>query len=425
MATAKPKANPRAALDAVFAKSKKDGLNVGPLGSVIEDTLWLPTGNLSIDNAFGGGIPLGRSIELYGPTSCGKTTLATQAAVALQKIIIAGGDPALGIGPDDVILYLDYEQTMDIQYAIALGLDPEHDSFQISQPDTLEQGADLVMKAVKTGFIRLVVVDSVAAMVPSAQAEADSVGKALPAITARIMKTFGQNLNPVLKNHNASVIWINHEVEVMAMGGRPGMPPSTSTPGGKALKYFASVRAQFRPIKHHKGPWTDALTGEVLEINMASDIRLKIVKNKVATPFREAVLRVRYGRGFDNFWTAMQILLANKQVMYGEQRFRFHNIADQGGAPDWMPREATGTKRPSIHGEKALFKAADKHHEWRQLIIDIATEVAHRNLDALELVVRNGVEEADDDEDDEPEETVEELDDILGGGTSAGARVKI
>lgn len=418
------KEDPKSALAKVFASAqKKTGLQVGPLGSLVADVKWISTGNLAIDNAFGGGIPMGRQVETYGPPSCGKTTLCIHVAVELQKIIKAGGDPERGIGPDDVILYADYEQAVDIRYAVALGLDVEHSSFQFMQPDTLEEGLDLIISAVQTDLVRLVIVDSVAAMVPSAQAEAESVGKALPAITARLLKTAGQNLNPILRKHNATVIWINHEMEVMSMGGPASYgPPPTTTPGGKAIKYFASVRAQFRQIKQHKGPWTDPLTGEVKEIPMMTDVRMKTTKNKVAPPFREAILRVRFGRGFDAFWTAMQILLANKKVMYSSARYYFHNLSDVGGAPEWMSREATGTKRPNIHGEKALFKAADKHPDWRDLILAQAAEVARTNIDALALVVPTG---DDSDDDDEDEETPVELDDLLTPSKSAGNRVKI
>ncbi len=418
-------ARPKDALEAVFASAGKKGLNVGPLNSVISDQLWLPTGNIAIDNAFGGGIPMGRQLEFFGPTHCGKTTLVLQSCVALQKIILAGGDKSLGIKEDDVILYVDYEGTVDLRYAVALGFDPEHPSFRITQPDTLEEGADLIQKAVATGRVRLVVVDSVAAMVPSAQAEAESVGKMQVALAARLLKTFGQNLNPLLRNNNCTVLWINHESEVIGGFTRPGMSAPTTTPGGKALKYFATIRGQFRPIKHYKGSWTDPLTGEVKEIRAQSDIRLSIVKNKVGNAYRDAVLRVRFGRGFDPFWTAMQILLAEGKVVYGDGKFYFHNLADQGGAPDWMERMKSGTFRPYVSkgiDDRAIFKAADRHPEWRQLIIDIGNEIGIKNIalsDQKEIF-------ADDDESDEAfEEEIAEINSLeeLIDAPHAGKRI--
>lgn len=421
MATARPKD----ALDAVFAKAKKSGLNVGPLGSTIEDQKWLPTGNIAIDNAFGGGIPMGRQLEFFGPTGCGKTTLVLQACVALQKVIKAGGDKDLGITADDVILYVDYEGTVDLRYAVALGFDVEHDSFRIMQPDTLEEGADLIQAAVATGGVRLVVVDSVAAMVPSAQAEAESVGKAQVAVTARLLKTFGQNLNPLLRNNNATVLWINHETDVIGGFSRPGMPTPTTTPGGKALKYFATIRAQFRPIKNYKGEWTDPLTGEVKEIREQTDVRLTIVKNKVGNAYREAILRVRFGRGFDPFWTSLQILLSAKKVMYGEGKYYFHNLEDEGGAPKWMDRMKSGTFRPYVSkgtDDRKLFKTADQHPEWRQFIISKGIEIGIENILEQEKLGMNIFDDRDDDEEDD--EDIQDLDDILGTEEKSN-RVKI
>lgn len=418
-------AKPKDALEMVFAKAKQKGLNVGSLNSVIEDQKFLTTGNIAIDNAFGGGIPMGRQLEFFGPTGCGKTTLVLQSCVALQKIIKAGGDPSLGIRADDVILYVDYEGTVDLRYAVALGFDPEHESFRITQPDTLEEGADLIQNAVATGRVRLIVVDSVAAMVPSAQAEAESVGKAQVAVTARLLKTFGQNLNPLLRNNNATILWINHETDVIGGFTRPGMPPATTTPGGKALKYFATVRAQFRPIRNFKGEWTDPLTGEVKEIRSMTDVRLTVVKNKVGNAYREALLRVRFGRGFDAFWTAIQILLSAKKVVYGDGKYFFHNLEDQGGAPEWMDRMKSGTFRPYVSkgtDDRKLFRTADQHPEWRQLIIEIANEIGIENIalsEAAGMFQNEGAEEEADDSDD-----IEELDDLLGS-TSTGKRVKI
>jgi len=419
----KAKSDPIA--DILKTAEKKYNLTVGPMNALVEGVKFITTGNIAIDYAIGGGIPLGRSVELYGPPSCGKTTTGLQTAAELQKVIKAGGDEARGIFPDDRILYLDYEQAMDKDYAKALGLDTDDESFLFTQPDTLEDGTNLTLELLKTGKIRLVIFDSLAAMNPSVKAEAE-IGKSLPAVQAKLMKDFGLNLNPVLRHNNATVIFLNHETEVMDMGGarRPGMPPATTTSGGKATKYFASVRVQYRQIKQIKGEVPDPLTNEKIERVMSTDVRVKVEKNKVAPPFRTVSVRVRFGTGFDNYWTAMQILVANKKVMYQTGRYYFHNIAEQGFAPEWMKREDKGTQRPYIWGEKALFAAADNDPAWRLGLIRLAEDVVEESVDALSKVAPVRSEGASVDEDDE--EAARELDEILeDASVSAGRRVEI
>lgn len=374
------------ALDAVLeSASKKYDLSIGRMDEITSDTKFFSTGNIAIDYAIGGGIPLGRSVELHGPPSSGKTTSALQAAGVLQKIICAGGDPELGIKPDDKILYLDYEQAMDPEYAKALGLDLAHESLLFTQPDTLEDGANLTLDALKTGRVRLVIIDSVAAMNPSAKAEAE-IGKSLPAVAAKLLKDFGVTLNSVLHKNNAAAIFINHEMEKMDMGGarRPGMPAATTTPGGIALKYFASVRVQFKQIKQNKSGEVDPLTGEIVERVRSTDVRVKVIKNKVAPPFREAVVKVRFGKGFDNFASALTILLANKKIMHSAGMYYFHNAEADGLAPDWMARATTGQQRPYIKGRDNLDAMADDHPDWREAVIALAQQIANENVKALE-----------------------------------------
>lgn len=390
------------------AEKKYNGLRVGTMDSVAEGVVAITSGNLAIDYAIGvGGFPIGRNVELSGPPSCGKTTTALQTAAAMQKIIKAGGGTLTGpdgntviIGPNDMIIYFDYEQAMDKKYANALGLDTSHSSLLFTQPDTLEDGVNFAIAAVKTGRVRLVIFDSVAAMLPSAKAEAE-IGKSLPMVQAKLLKDFSSIFNSVLYNHNTLAIFLNHEQEKISMGGggRPGMPPPTTTPGGTAMKYFASVRVQYRQIRQNKGPFIDPLTMETTEIVTSTDVRVKVIKNKVAPPFRQAVVRVRFGKGFDNFWTALQVLLANKKIMYSAGMFYFHNLDELGLAPEWMARAGTGTHRPYIKGESKVFALGDKYPEWRAALITLAEEIVAANAEAMDAVVPTGEDEPDSEED--------------------------
>lgn len=401
------------ALDALLkSANKKYNLSVGGMEDIAEDVLRVSTGNIAIDAAIGGGMPLGRSVELYGPPSCGKTTTGLQTLIAAQRIIKTGGSKELGISKDDRLVYFDYEYAMDKEYAKALGLDVEHKSLLFAQPDTLEDGANFALAAAETGDIRFMVFDSVAAMNPSAKAEAE-IGKSLPAVQAKLMKDFGTNLNGVIARNNCGVILLNHETEKMSMGGRPGMPPQIVTPGGTAVKYFASVRVRYTRIRENKGKMIDPITRENIEVPVSSDVVVKTTKNKTYPPFRSATVRVRFGQGFDNFWTALQILLANKKVMYEASRYYFHNLADEGGAPEWMDRAKTGTQRPVIHGEANVFAAGDEHPEWRELLISIAERIVAENKDALAKVVPQTEEELDE---------AEELDALTADATSSGGR---
>jgi recombination protein RecA len=381
-----------------------DGLKVGNMDDVADDVFAVSTGNMAIDSCVGvGGLPLGRSIELYGPPSCGKTTTALQWLAQVQKIIKAGGDPTLGIKADDRLLYLDYEQAMDKEYAKALGLDTSHESLLFAQPDTLEQGVNFAIQAVETGRVRAVVFDSVAAMNPSAKAEAE-IGKSLPMIQAKLMKDFTLRFNTALYTNNATAIFLNHLMEVVSMGGasRPGMPPPSTTPGGKALKYFASVRIEFKQIRQNKGPFVDPLTNETVQIVTSTDVKIKVTKNKVAPAFREAVVRVRFGRGFDNLWTALQVLIANKRIMYQGGMYYFHNVEEVGLAPEWMKRATTGTNRPYIKGEPNVFAKADEFDEWRNALIAEAERIVAQNADAMSLVTPlKPVADVDDESEDE------------------------
>ncbi len=275
------------------------------------------TGALSLDLALGGGLPRGRVVEVYGPESSGKTTLTLHAIAQVQK---AGGTAA----------FIDAEHALDPQYAKRIGVDISN--LLLSQPDNGEQALEIVETLVRSNAVDIIVIDSVAALVPRAEIEGD-MGDSLPGLQARLMSQALRKLTGVISRSKSTVVFINQiRMKIGVMFGNP-----ETTTGGNALKFYASVRMDIRRIGQIKQG--DEIIG--------NRTRVKVVKNKVAPPFRQAEFDIMYNQGISTSGDILDLATAE-------------NIVEKAGA--WF----------SYNGEKISQgrEAAKKYLEENPKVMD-------------------------------------------------------
>ncbi|MDO4769764.1 MAG: recombinase RecA [Brachymonas sp.] len=301
-------------------------------GEAMQDIQTVSTGSLGLDIALGvGGLPRGRVIEIYGPESSGKTTLTLQVIAEMQKI---GGTCA----------FIDAEHALDTSYAEKLGVNLR--DILISQPDTGEQALEIVDSLVRSGAVDLIVVDSVAALTPKAEIEGD-MGDQLPGLQARLMSQALRKLTATIKKTNCTVIFINQiRMKIGVMFGSP-----ETTTGGNALKFYSSVRIDIRRIGSIKKG--DEVIG--------NETKVKVVKNKVAPPFKDATFDILYGEGISRLGEIIDMGVQAK-------------IIDKAGA--WY----------SYKGEK-IGQGRDNTREFLRENPDLAHEIENRIREQLGIAL--------------------------------------
>jgi recombination protein RecA len=297
------------------ALRKKDkALRVGSITELQEYTgQSFPTGNVAMDLALGvNGFPQGKVIELYGISMSGKTTMALQ-TIACHQARLRTGEAA------GAVLYLDYEHSLDQGYCQDLGIDTEDaDTFIYVQPETFEQGAQLFRDLAAAGLLAFAVFDSVAAMVPRSELEAES-GAYTFGDRARSLHQFFRQAKGLMARTGTSVIMLNHvmdKIDTSPMGRRlaaQGVKRST-TPGGTSIEFYADVRVVFTRIGDLKTREINPVSLEEEKLVTATDVKALVLKNKVATPQKLAWMRVRYGKGFSEPYSVLMALLGHGRV---------------------------------------------------------------------------------------------------------------
>lgn len=291
------------------------------------DVELLSSGSLAMDLALGGGYPKGRILEIFGPESSGKTTLALHAIAEIQK---QGGTAA----------FIDAEHALDPAYAKKIGVDT--DNLLISQPDNGEQALEICETLVRSGAVDLIVVDSVAALVPQAEIDGD-MGDAQMGLQARLMSQAMRKLTGIISKSKATVIFINQiRMKIGVMFGNP-----ETTTGGNALKFYASVRVDIRRIGQIKD-------GEDISGNRT---KIKIVKNKIAAPFRTAEFDIMYNEGISKTGDVLDLAIQ-------------YNVVEKSGAFVKYNGETLGQGREQV--KKVLKERPELMNELEQKVREAA-----------------------------------------------------
>jgi recombination protein RecA len=325
-----------AALDQIY-KNYGDGaiMRLGEAKRINVATI--PTGSISLDLALGGGLPKGRVIEVYGPESSGKTTLALHSVAEFQK---QGGQAA----------FVDAEHALDPEYAAKIGVNV--DDLLISQPDTGEQALEIVETLVRSNAVDVIVIDSVAALTPRAEIEGE-MGGSLPGLQARLMSQALRKLTAVVAKSGTTLIFLNQiRMKIGVMFGNP-----ETTTGGNALKFYASVRLDIRRIGR-----VDTGTGDDKQ-TIGNATRVKVVKNKVAPPFRQAEFEIRYNVGIDK---ASDLILTGVKLGIIGKAGAFLDI--EGTKYQGMEKGRT-----ALLSDPKLFKTIDTKVRAAAKGVDLAT----------------------------------------------------
>lgn len=327
---------------------------IGTLADFDMVTKGLTTGNIVLDALTGvGGLPEGRVVELIGPPSSGKTTCALQTIANVQA---QGGN----------VVFLDYERTLDETYCQALGVKTGDPSFIYVQPDSFEHGANIFRQLLKTGEVHIMAADSVAAMVTEKELNA-LTGAAEVMERAKLMHQFLRQIVGQLHRTGCTAVFLNHvmdKADLTPMGQRMAMQgiKQKTSPGGKALPFYSSVRIEFQQMGNVKESLVNEITQETESLTTQTRTKATVLKNKVGDPFRTAELRVRYGKGFSQAYSVLSVLVS-------------HGVIKKNTSGVYTYPADLAPPAPVAKGESSQLNALEAFPDWLHKLKGEAVEV--------------------------------------------------